>query len=242
MQQVVELGGVFCYCSCLHVKSMNFQHGFLTNVKQNPFFELINVYPNANFKCSLGFQDGLIGVVFFTLLFFLKKNFNQLFLANQAFHVFSISCLIARRPRMFLVRSVTHMIKAVLKIEGLHGRRHALALLAHSAILTTSTHSAGCKPNFWLNLRFTSWNVARMCKVGKVGDPASHLKKSLTIKSRSTRGLEMFAELHGRSDGSWNSNVLSCAAVSSLISFSLSGKDLMWDSDAMEDGPALTVA
>lgn len=57
-------------------------------------------------------------VCFFFLLFF-KLNFNQLFLANHAFHVFSISCLTARWPRVFLVLPVSHgkaMIKVVLKI------------------------------------------------------------------------------------------------------------------------------
>lgn len=41
---------------------------------------------------------------------------------------------------------VKAMIKVVLKIEGLHGRRHALVLLARSPILTTSTHTPGGNP------------------------------------------------------------------------------------------------
>lgn len=79
---------------------------------------------------------------------------------------------------------VKAMIKVVLKIEGLHGRRHALVLLARSPILTTSTHTPRRKPNFWLNLRFNILECGGNAQGGKASAPASHLKKSLTIKSR----------------------------------------------------------
>lgn len=117
--------------------------------------------------------------------------------------------------------------------SGLHGRRHTLMLLARSPILTISTHTASGNLICGLtsDLHLGMWHLPRE----SVSDAGSHLKKSLTIKSRSKGWLKMVAEQHGSSIANWNSNVFSCVAVSSLISYPLSGKDLTWDSNSADN-------
>lgn len=68
-----------------------------------------------------------------------------------------------------------------------------------------------------------------------VSEAASHLKKSLTIKSRSKGWVKMVAEQHGSSYSGWNSNVFCCVAVSFPVSHPLSGKDLTWDSNTADN-------
>lgn len=147
--------------------------------------------------------------------------------------VFDLRWLFLRARRRTLKSRTSNTIKAVWKIGGLHGRWHAPALLAHS--LHSHNVHARTHARRRSETQFPAQLQIYILECGKnVQDGKSwHLKKSLTIKSRSKRGLKMMAELHGSRDGSWNSNALSCAAVSSLISFSLSGKDLMWGSDAL---------
>lgn len=117
----------------------------------------------------------------------------------------------------------------VLWALGLRGRRHTLMLLARSPILTISTHpgSRNLICGLTSDLHLGMWHLLRE----RVSDTGSHLKKSLTIKSRSEGWLKMVAEQHGSSNASWNNNVFCCVAVSSLISYPLSGKDLTWDSN-----------
>lgn len=82
-----------------------------------------------------------------------------------------------------------------------------------------------------LDLHLGMWQLHR----GSVSDHASHLKKSLRIKSRRKGWLRLVAEQHGSSDAGWNSNVFSCVAVRSLVSFPLSGKDSTWDYNNTEN-------
>lgn len=117
----------------------------------------------------------------------------------------------------------------VVWVLGLRGRQHTLMLLARSPILTISTHpgSRNLICGLTLDLHLGMWHLLGE----RVSDTGSHLKKSLTIKSSSEGWLKMVAEQHGSSNASWNNNVFCCVAVSSLISYPLSGKDLTWDSN-----------
>lgn len=103
---------------------------------------------------------------------------------------------------------------------------------AHSCainILTVSTHTASRNLICGLtsDLHLGMWHLPRE----SVSNAGSYLKKSLTIKNRGKGWLKMDAEQHRSSNANWNSNVFSCVAVSSLISYALSGKDLTWDSN-----------
>lgn len=86
----------------------------------------------------------------------------------------------------------------------------------HAPIHTISTLAASGKLIHGLtsDLHLGMWHLP----MESVSDTRSHLKKSLTIKSRSKGWLKMVAEQHGSSNTSWNSNVFFCVAVSSLFS------------------------
>lgn len=117
--------------------------------------------------------------------------------------------------------------------SGLHGRRHTLRLLAHTPILTISTRAAGGNQICGLT---SALHLGMLHLPGEsVSDAASHLKKSLTIKSRSEGWVKMVAEQHGSSYSGWNSNVFCCVAVSFLVSHPLSSKDLTWDSNTADN-------
>lgn len=117
--------------------------------------------------------------------------------------------------------------------SGLHGRRHTLRLLAHAPILTISTCAASGNQIFGLtsDLHLGMLHLPRE----SVSEAASHLKKSLTIKSRSKGWVKMVAEQHGSSYSGWNSNVFCCVTVSFLVSHRLSGKDSTWDSNTADN-------
>lgn len=143
------------------------------------------------------------------------------------FRVFSISLLVARRPRVFCMHPISLVNDSGLLCgSGLHGRQHTLMLLARSPSLTISTHTASGNLICGLtsDLHLGMWHLPRE----SVKDTTSHLKKSLTIKSRSKGWLKMVAVQHGSSNASWNSNVFSCVVVSFsyLISFEWQSLDV----------------
>lgn len=155
----------------------------------------------------------------------------------------NISLFIAHWPYVFSMLSISLVNDSELHYQshfesvvwglGFHGGQRTLMLLARFPILTIYMHpgSRNLICGLTSDLHLGMWHLLGEC----VSDTGSHLKKSLTIKSRSEGWLKMVAEQHGSSNASWNNNVFCCVAVSSLISYPLIGKDLTWDSNNVDN-------